>query len=156
MALFGLMQRSLTWFCQLRFVSIFTPSYLTISVGYSLLPYNFVFKSPSNFCCFNFKIIILVFFTLSEILFAFNQLTRRSKSVLISLFSFLIEVLRRNRLVSSAKWWALQNFIAWFRSFIFNKNSRGHRAYSWRTPQFITARPDSNWFIDTYWLRLDR
>ena len=43
-------------------------------------------------------------FTLSEILFTFNQLTRCLKSALTSFFSFLIELLRHNRLVSSAKW----------------------------------------------------
>ena len=64
-------------------------------------------------------------FTLSEILFAFNQLTRCFKSALTSLLSFLIELLWHNRLVSSAKWWTLQNSIAWFRSFICNKNRMG-------------------------------
>ena len=39
LALFSLMERSLTSYCQLRFVSIFTPKYLTFSVGYSLLPF---------------------------------------------------------------------------------------------------------------------
>ena len=118
LALFSLMERSFTWCCQVRFASIFTPRYLTLSVGYS-------FKSTSSFCCLDLKITISVFFTLSEILFAFNQLTRCFKSALTCLFSFLIELLRHNRLVSSAKWWTLQNFIAWLRSFIYNKNRRG-------------------------------
>ena len=54
LALFSLMERLLTWYCQLRFVSIFTPKYLTLSEGYSLLPHNLIFKSPSSFlpCCF--------------------------------------------------------------------------------------------------------
>ena len=124
LALFTLMERSLTWYCQLRFVSVFTPKYLTLSVGYSLLPHNLIFKSPSNFFCLDLKITISVFLTLSEILFAFNQLTRCFKSALTSLFSFLIELLRHKRLVSSAKWWTLQNFIAWLRSFIYSKNRR--------------------------------
>ena len=94
-ALFSLIDRSLTWYCQLRFVSIFTPRYLTLPVRYSLLPHNFIFKSPSSFFCLDLKIIISVFFTLSEILFAFNQLTRCFKSALTSLFSFLIELLRQ-------------------------------------------------------------
>ena len=111
LALFSLMERSLTWYCQLRFVSIFTPKYLTLSVGYSLLPHNLIFKSPSNFFCLDLKITISVFFTLSEILFAFNQFARCFKSALTSLFSFLIELLRNKRLVSSAKWWTLQNFV---------------------------------------------
>ena len=150
------MERSLTWCCQVKFVSIFTPRYLTLWVGYSLLPHNFIFKPLSSFFCLDLKITISVFFTLSEILFAFNQLTRCFKSALTSLFSFLIELLWHNRLVSSAKWWTLQNFIAWFRSFIYNKNRRGPRTDPWGTTQFITARENSYPFIDTYWLWLDR
>ena len=69
---------------------IFTPRYFTLSVGYSLLPLNFIFKSPSDFFCLDLKITISVFFTMSEILFAFNQLTRRFKSALTSWLSFLI------------------------------------------------------------------
>ena len=148
LALFSLLESPLTWYCQLRFVSIFTPRYLTLSVGYSLLPLNFIFKSPSNFFCLDLKITISVFFTLSEILFAFNQLTRCFKSALTSLFSFLIELLRHKRLVSSAKWWTLRNFIAWLRSFIYSKNRRGPRTDPSWTPQFITARQES--FIDIY------
>ena len=30
-------------------IAIFSPSYLTLSVGYILLPHNFNFESPSNF-----------------------------------------------------------------------------------------------------------
>ena len=104
LALFSLMERSLTRCCQVSFASIFTPRYLTLSVGYSLLSHNFIFKSPSSFFCLDLKIIISFFFTLSEILFAFNQLSRCFKSALTNLFSFLIELLRHNRLVSSAKW----------------------------------------------------
>ena len=135
------------WYCQLRFASILTPKYLTLSVGYSLLPHNLIFKSPSNFFCLDLKITISVFFTLSEILFAFNQLTRCFKSALTSLFSFLIELLRHKRLVSSAKWWTLRNFIAWLRSFIYSKNRRGPRTDPWGKPRFKAARPDSHPFI---------
>ena len=110
---------SLIWYCQLKFESIFTPRYLALSVGYSLLPHNFIFKSPSSFFCLDLKITFSVFFTLSEILSAFNQLARCFKSALTSLFSFFIELLRHKRLVSSAQWWTLQNFIAWLRSFIY-------------------------------------
>ena len=124
LALFSLMEISLTWYCQLRFVSIFTTKYLTLSGGYSLLPHDLIFKSPSNFFCLDLKITASVFFTLSEILFAFNQFAKCFKSALTSLFSFLIELLRHKRLVSSAKWCTLQNFIAWLRSFICSKNRR--------------------------------
>ena len=61
LALFSLMERSLTGCCQVRFVSIFTPKYLTLSVGYSLLPHNFIFKSHSSFFCLDLKINISVF-----------------------------------------------------------------------------------------------
>ena len=72
-------------------------------------------------------------FTSSKIFFAFNQLTRCLKLALVSLFSFLIELLRHNRLVSSRKWWTLQNFIAWLWLFIYNKNRRGPRTDPWGT-----------------------
>ena len=155
LALFSLMHRSLAWCCQVRFVSIFAPRYLTLLVRYNLLQRNFIFKSTSSFFCLDLKITISVFFTLNEILFAFNQLTGCFKSALTCLFSFLIELLRHDRLVSSAKWWTLQDFIAWLRSFLYNKNKRGPITDPWRTPQFIAARPDSYTFIDRYWWRLD-
>ena len=99
LALFSLIERSLTSHCQLRFVPIFTPKYLTLSVGYSLLPHNLIFKSPSNFFYLDLKITISVFLTLREILFAFNLLTRCFKSALTSLFKFLMELLRHKKLV---------------------------------------------------------
>ena len=145
LALFSLMERSSTWCRQVRLVSIFTPRYLTLSVGYSLLPHNFIFKSPSSFFCLDLKITISVFFTLSEILFAFNQLTRCFKSALTCLFSFLIELLRHNRLVSSAKWSTLQNFIACLRPFIYYKNRSDPGTDPWGTPQIT-------WFLPTTFL----
>ena len=156
-ALFSLMDRSLTWSYQLRFVSIFTPTYLTPLVGYRLLLHNFIFKSPSSFFCLDLKITILFcFFTLIEILFEFNQLARCVKFELTSLFSFLIELLRHKKLVSSAKWWNLQELIASLRSFIYNKNRRGPGTDPWGTPQFKVVRPESKPFMGTYWLRLGR
>ena len=68
--------------------TIFTPSYFALSVGYSLLPHNLIFKSPSNFACLDFKITISVFFTLNGILFAFKQLTGCFKSTLTSFLQF--------------------------------------------------------------------
>ena len=76
--------------------------------------------------------------------------------VLNSLLSFLIELLKHKRLVSSAMWWTLQNFIAWLRSFIYNKNRRGPRTDPWGMSQFIVVKPESKPFMDTYWLWLDR
>ena len=55
---------------------------------------------------------ISVFLTLSEILFAFSQVTRYFKLGLTGLFNFLIELLRHIKSVSSANWGNLQNFIA--------------------------------------------
>ena len=66
-------------------------------VGYSLLPHNFIFKLHADFLCLNLKISISAFLTLSESLFAFNQLTRCFKSALTSWFCFLIELLRHDR-----------------------------------------------------------
>ena len=45
-----------------QFPSIFQTKYLTLSVGYSLLFCNFIFKPPSNFLCLDLKIAISVFF----------------------------------------------------------------------------------------------
>ena len=84
LALFSLMERWLTWYCQRRFVSIFTVRHLTLSVEYSLLPHNFIFKWPSDFFCLGLKITISVFFTLSEILFAFNHSHKKRKDSLES------------------------------------------------------------------------
>ena len=44
-----------------KFPAIFTLRYLTLSVGYSLLPRNFTFKSSSNFFCLDLKITISAF-----------------------------------------------------------------------------------------------
>ena len=62
LTLFSLMERSLTWYWQLRFVSIFTSRYLTLSVGYRLLPHNLIFESPSNFFYLDLKITISILF----------------------------------------------------------------------------------------------
>ena len=107
LALFSLMERSFTWHSQLRFVSIFTPRYLTLLVGYSLLPHSLFSTHLQISFVYRYKDHHLSFFTLSEILFVFKQLTRCFKSILTSLFKLLIELLIHNRLVSSAKWWTL-------------------------------------------------
>ena len=44
--------------------AFYQPQYtqhLTLSIGYSLLPHNFIFKSPSSFSCLDLKITISVF-----------------------------------------------------------------------------------------------
>ena len=72
------------------YIQVFS-TFSRITVFY--LEYNFIFKSPSSFFCLDLKITISIFFTLSGILFGFNQLTRCFKSALARLFSFLIELL---------------------------------------------------------------
>ena len=97
LALFCLMEISLTLYCQLRFVSIFTPSYFTLSVVYSIL--------PCNFLLLRFQDCHFIYFTFIEILLAFNQLTTCFKSAYTTLFNVLINLLGHNRLVVSlAKW----------------------------------------------------
>ena len=127
MALFSLTERSLTWNCQLRFASILTSRYFTLFVGYSHLQHSLTFKWRSNFFCLDLKITVSVFQAMSEVSFAFSQLTSCFKSTLTSLFSFLIELLRHNKFVSSAKWWTFQNFIAWLRSCLYTKKQRDPR-----------------------------
>ena len=54
----SLMERSFTWYFELRFISSFTSRYLTLLTEYSVLPHSFFFKSPSNFFCLDLKITI--------------------------------------------------------------------------------------------------
>ena len=65
--------------------------------------YFILFSVNFKFLLFRFKNYHLSFFKLSETLFAFSQLSRYFKSALTSRSSFLIELLRRNRLVPSVK-----------------------------------------------------
>ena len=143
LAQFSLTERSLTWHCQLRFASILTPKYFTLSVGYSLLTYSLTFKLSSKFFCLDLLISISVFFNIEWNFIFIRQLTSCFKSALTSFFSFFIELLKHNKLVSSAKWWTLQNFIARLASFIFNRNRRDPRTKPLGKPQFIAATPES-------------
>ena len=85
------------------------------------LPLNFIFTVPLNFFLLDLNMTISVFLTFSEILFAFSQLTRFFRSIFTNLLSFLIDLPKYNKLVSFAKWWTLQNFMAWLRSLICSK-----------------------------------
>ena len=123
---------------------------------YSLLPHNLIFKLPSDFFCLDLKITNSVFLALSEVLPGFSQFTRYFKLAFTSFFSFLIELLRHNKLVSSAKGWTLQNCIAGLRSFTCDKNRRGPRTEPWGTSQFTVARANLLLFVETNWLRLNR
>ena len=81
--------------------------------------------------------------TFKEILFALGQLGKFFKSVLISLLSFLMGLVRNKRLVLSAKWWTLQNFIALCKSFIlYSKNRRGQRTDPCGTTYAIEEREE--------------
>ena len=54
-----------------------------------------------------------------------QSLVKFFMSILMSLLSLLTDLLKWTRLVSSAKWWTLQNFIAWLRSLLYIK-SKSH------------------------------
>ena len=53
-----------------------------------------------------------------------------------------MELVRNKRLLSSAKWWTLQNFIALCKSFIYSKNKRGPRTDPSGTPYAIEEREE--------------
>ena len=69
---------------------------------------------------------------------------------------FLIDLPKYNKLLSSAESCTLQNFIAWLRSCMNNKNGRGPRTRPWGWPQFISAGPESEPFIETNCLQQER
>ena len=117
---------------------------MTLLAGYSLLPHSFIFILPSDFFRLDLKITISVYFfqiflTLSEILFAFSQSKGSLKSILASLFSFKIDFLRYNMMVSTAKWWTLQKLRCLVKV-MSNKDKGGPRTGSYDTPQFMIAR----------------
>ena len=53
-----------------------------------------------------------------------------------------MKLVRNKILVSSAKWWTLQNFIALCKSFIYSKNRRGPRTDPCGTPYAIEEREE--------------
>ena len=75
------------------------------------------FQNTVKFILLRFEDCHLSFFTCSEISSVLKQLTRCFKSSLAGFPSFLIELPKQNRLVSSANWWTFQHFIAWLRLF---------------------------------------
>ena len=68
MALFNLTDKYSIWDFHIRFPSIWTPKYLTLSVRKSFLRLKFHFISPTNCFLLDLKITSLVFLTLTEIL----------------------------------------------------------------------------------------
>ena len=55
---------------------------------------------------------------------------------------FLMELVRNKKLVSSAKWWTLQNFIALCKSFIYSKNRRAPKTDPCGTPYATEKREE--------------
>ena len=53
-----------------------------------------------------------------------------------------MELVRNKRLVSSAKWWTLQNLTALCKSFIYIKNKRGLRTDPCGTPYPVEKREE--------------
>ena len=90
-----------------------------------LIEFKFINTFISFSCRFRDNSFSLL--TFKEILFALSQLDKFFKSILISSLSFLIELVRNKKLVSSAKWWTMQNFIAVCKSFVYSKNRRRPR-----------------------------
>ena len=74
----------------------------------------------------NSKILVLLLFKYI-ILFALSHVVRSFKSWLMCLFIYFKELSLSSKLVLSAKWCTLLNFMSCFRSFMYIKNSSGLR-----------------------------
>ena len=71
-----------------------------------------------------------------------------------TMLSFLIQLLKHCRLVSSAMWWTLQNFVAELRLFIYNKTSRSAPQYSNILIKFLLLQFKDYFFsFFLYWLK---
>ena len=82
-------------------------------------------------------------------------LVKSFRSWLICLFIFLKELSTSSKLVSSAKWCTLLNFMAWFRSLMYIRKSSGPRTEPCGTPNSIKALSDFwpltvTWFLRGY------
>ena len=75
-------------------------------------------------------------------MFVLSQLENFFKAILISLLSFLMGLVRNRTLVSSAKWYTLQKFIAPCKLFRYSKNRRGPMTDSCGTPYAIEEREE--------------
>ena len=148
-ALFSCITISETWCFQFKFLSTLMPRYLTESVRKSCLLFSLTLTSLSNFFLWCLKITNSVFCKFREILFAIKQSVKFFISRFPYLLSLVIDSLKWRRFVSSAKWWTLQNFIAWFKSLICIKNKKGPRTELWGTTYKTRARFESWQFIET-------
>ena len=107
-----------------------------------------IFKFRSKSSCFFFllKIMTSVLATLKKILFTCSHWIRNLRSLLTTLFIFLIDSLMLNRQVSSAKWKISEFFIAILRSLIKIKKSNGSRTKPWGTPYFTVCNQSWNYW----------
>ena len=106
------------------------------------LPIKLKFNNTFIFFRSWFKYNISVFLTLKEISFALNQLDKFRKSILISLLSFSMRLVRNKGLILSTKCWTLQIFIALCKSFIYSKNRRRPKTDPWGTPYAMEERKE--------------
>ena len=88
----------------------------------------------------NSKILVLIVF--KDILFALSHAVRSFKSWLICLLIFFKVLSTSSKLVSSAKWCTLMNFMAWFMSLMHIKKSIGPRTEPCGTTNPIKALSD--------------
>ena len=114
LALTNLWPRSLTWGDRSRYSPKYIPRYFTwLDVdAWSFVPHNVKFRSKSSCFSFLLKIMTSVLATLREILFACSHWIRNLRSLLTTLFTFLIEPLMFSRQVSSTKW-KVSEFFYW-------------------------------------------
>ena len=78
-----------------------------------------------------------------DILLPLSHVVRRFKSWLICSFIFFKELPTSSKLVSSAKWYTLLNFMACFRSLMYIKKSSGPKTEPCGTPNSIKPLSDT-------------
>ena len=127
---------------------IYLSIHLDILHNLMLFPHIFIFKSKSSCFFFLLKIMTSVLATLREILFACSHWIRNLRSLLTTLFIFLIESLMFNRQVSSANWKISEFFIGILRSLIKIKKSKGPRTKPWGKP---LIRQTEFYHLDRTW-----
>ena len=133
LSLFSLTEKSFIWCGQVTYWSFFTPSIWHLQLDKYFWQLTFIIKLFSS----RLKNDHFSFLKFSEILFALIQFSRLFRSIVTNLLRFLIDLRKYNKLVSSGKWWTLQDFVAWLRSLIYSKNNRGPRTDPWGIPQFF-------------------
>ena len=120
----------------------FDTKIFNIIIKMKYLPIKLKFNNTFIFFRSWFKYNISDFLTLKEISFALNQLDKFRKSILISLLSFSMRLVRNKGLILSAKCRTLQIFIALCKSFIYSKNRRRPKTDPWGTPYAMEERKE--------------